>query len=996
MVQQYKEIIKKYFERHSIVESNIQSFNKFMDEEMQKIVDETNEIIPTIIPSEVKDFKIKLGKIKVEKPNIVEADGSKRNIFPMEARLRNLTYSTPIYLSVSTFIDGVERESFNALVGKMPVMLKSKYCHLHGLEKQSLADVYEDPYDPGGYFILNGNERVLITVEDLASNRLFIEKPKTGPSKYIARIFSEKGSYRIPHTVEQMKNGIIYLSFTRFKRIPITAIIKALGIAVDQNIANFISKEKTYDDIFINLYETNELKTQEDALEFIGKKIGITQSREEKIERASELLDRYLLPHLGVNKEDRMAKAHNLCKFIKRFLMVVREGASLRDKDHYMDKRLKLSGDLLSDLFRVNLRSLVQDMLYNFQRLVKRGKFQSIRIIIRDQLLTSRIKSAMATGSWVGGRKGISQNIDRTNYLATVSHLQRVVSLLSTSQENFDARALHSTHWGRLCLDKNTNVLLADNYTNRTLEMLQNCWHHHKVATFNTKNKTLVSSAISNYHTSNPKLLGKKTYKLTTESGREVIATEDHPFYTQNGWRDASNLELNSKVAVYPSLDTVQVSDLPNNNLGITIVAEEDIINNSPKRFKHYIKELERNELLPFTANNYKTEIIARLLGHIFSDGHCGKYNLEFYCGSNEDALRISEDIKLLGFKPSKISKKQSKINFEGRTTNYTTYILTKGGALRSLLVCAGAPVGRKTDTNISVPKWILNSSQSVKREFLATLLGGDGPKPRAVIRKDRKSGSKIQIDSIILHKENTKKDNIKKFAEDLKTLFKEFDVKISKITIKEDYERKDRKVMLKCSIVFGKSQNNIKNILTKIGYRYCLQKEKEAMFIGEWLRIRDNSIKQRMDLKNEVKKLHADGIKPRKISSLLNLNYRVVQGWLFESQKYEKTRLSQNMLLSYEKWLEKSRIKNSIAVWEKITNKSEQDINDVRDFTTIENTHSFIANGFITHNCPVETPEGTPIGLRKNMAITTKITQESVPDNKIKKILESCGLENG
>ena len=105
----------------------------------------------------------------------------------------------------------------------------------------------------------------------------------------------------------------------------------------------------------------------------------------------------------------------------------------------------------MAELFRVNLRALVQDMLYNFQRLVKRGKFQSIKIIIRDQLLTSRIKSAVATGAWVGGRKGISQNIDRTNYIATMSHLQRVVSLLSSSQENFDARALHSTHLGKLC-----------------------------------------------------------------------------------------------------------------------------------------------------------------------------------------------------------------------------------------------------------------------------------------------------------------------------------------------------------------------------------------------------------------------------------------------------------------------------------------------------------------------------------------------------------------
>ena len=136
---------------------------------------------------------------------------------------------------------------------------------------------------------------------------------------------------------------------------------------------------------------------------------------------------------------------------IKKFLGISKEKISLRDKDHYMNKHLRLSGDLLADLFRINLKVLVNDMLYNFQRLVKRGKFHSIKIIIRDKLLTSRIKTAMATGTWVGGRKGISQNIDRTNHLSTLSHLQRIVSLLSSTQENFDARALHPTHFGRLC-----------------------------------------------------------------------------------------------------------------------------------------------------------------------------------------------------------------------------------------------------------------------------------------------------------------------------------------------------------------------------------------------------------------------------------------------------------------------------------------------------------------------------------------------------------------
>jgi DNA-directed RNA polymerase beta subunit len=137
------------------------------------------------------------------------------------------------------------------------------------------------------------------------------------------------------------------------------------------------------------------------------------------------------------------------------------------DKDHYMNKRIKMSGDLLADLFRMNLKVLIGDLLYNFQRIVKRGKFPSIKVIIRDKLLTSRIYSAMATGNWVGGRKGISQRIQRVNYLNTISHLQKVSSPLSNTQENFAARELHATHLGRLCpseTPEGTNIGLKKNF----------------------------------------------------------------------------------------------------------------------------------------------------------------------------------------------------------------------------------------------------------------------------------------------------------------------------------------------------------------------------------------------------------------------------------------------------------------------------------------------------------------------------------------------------
>ncbi len=451
MVKHYKQLVAKYFQDNSFIDSNIKSFDHFVTKEMQKIVNEVGEIIPTIIPQEVQDFKIKFNKVYIEKPQLIEADGSKRNVFPIEARLRQLTYAAPIYLEVSVFINGVQRETFTTQIGKLPIMLKSKYCHLHGLKREELLENGEDPDDEGGYFIVNGNERVLIMVEDLAPNKLFIGKGKSGPARFTGRIFSEGGSYRIPHLIEQMKDGILYLSFTKYQKIPIIAIIKALGLVNDKEIMDYVSKDKQYDDIYINLYECIDLKTQNDALEFISRRVAGMQTKEQRMEKAKLDLDKYLLPNVGTGKEQRMEKAINLCKIMKRFLMVSVDGLRAEDKDHYSNKRLKLSGDLLGELFRVNLRLLVNDILYNFQRLVKRGKFHSMKIIIRDKLLTGRIKTAMATGTWVGGREGVSQNIDRTNFLATSSHLQRVISLLSTAQENFDARALHGTHWQKLC-----------------------------------------------------------------------------------------------------------------------------------------------------------------------------------------------------------------------------------------------------------------------------------------------------------------------------------------------------------------------------------------------------------------------------------------------------------------------------------------------------------------------------------------------------------------
>lgn len=466
MYKYSKILVQKYFEEQSFVKPSIKSFNNLIEKELSKIIEENKEIVPTIIPHNIDNFKIIFDKIRVEYPEITEADGSKRKIFPIEARLRKITYSAPIFIEVSAHVNEVQRESFETQIGSLPIMLKSKNCHLNKMSREELIQCGEDPDDPGGYFIINGTEKVLIHIEDLAANRFLVEKNSVGPSAYVGKLFSERGSFKIPHTIEKMKDGIFYLTFTRVKRIPLIVVIKALGLLKDEEITKVVNPDKQYDEVLINLLEFVAIKTEEEAIDYIARKIGITQAKEIRVQRMQEILDKYLLPHLGIEPQERLYKAYNLCKIIKKYIRVSNGELSVDDKDHYMNKKLKLSGDLLSDLIRVNMKVLISDLLYNFQRIVKRGKFPSIKVIIREKLLTQRIYSSMATGSWVGGRKGISQRIQRLNFLETLSHLQRVVSPLSASQENFQARELHPTHLGRLCpieTPEGTNIGLRKN-----------------------------------------------------------------------------------------------------------------------------------------------------------------------------------------------------------------------------------------------------------------------------------------------------------------------------------------------------------------------------------------------------------------------------------------------------------------------------------------------------------------------------------------------------
>ncbi len=433
-------IVKKYLQEHSLVESNITSFNNFVKKRIQEIVKEINESI------NIEDFEINLGKIEVKRPIVIEADGSSSLITPHEAKLRNLTYSAPVTLEITVKKDD-QIDSEVVEIGRIPIMVRSEVCNTHDMSKKELIESHHDPLDPGGYFIIKGNERVMIMAEDLAENQPFVETNKKG--ELLLKLFSLKGTYRIPVTLSESKEGIFQTSFSKFKEMPTIVILKALGLTKESDIQKYIGQET--DSVIVNLYDFVDLSTREDAMMYISEKANLQGTKKEVLDRIKQRIDSYLLPHIGTKKEDRVKKAITLCKLLKQYLLAKSNSQLRTDKDHYANKRVRLSGDLLSTLFRVNLGILIRDIQYSIQKSTKRRKFFSIRIIAKSTLFSHRVESAIATGSWTGERAGITQNMDKTNYLATISQLQRVSSMLPSDQENFWARTLHPTHYGRFC-----------------------------------------------------------------------------------------------------------------------------------------------------------------------------------------------------------------------------------------------------------------------------------------------------------------------------------------------------------------------------------------------------------------------------------------------------------------------------------------------------------------------------------------------------------------
>jgi len=443
-------LMEAFIRERGLTRHHIDSYNRFITKVIGDIIKEES-VIETSIPG----FKIVIKGFRIGDPQVKEVDGSiNRNITPMECRHRDLTYAAPIYITLVPYENDIPGNPVEVMIGEIPIMIKSVKDPLSRMTPEELIAIGEDPKDPGGYFIIDGSERVIVIQEDLAPNRVIVDYGQEGLNiTHTAKVVSATAGYRVPVILDRHKDGTLHVSFPAVPgKIPFVVLMRALGLERDLDIALAVSPDpEIQKELFPSFIQSSEIATVEDALDYIGSRIAIGQARESRIERAKYILDKYFLPHLGTSPEDRIKKALFLGQMANKLLELVLGRRPPDDKDHYANKRVKLAGEMLAILFRVAFRTFLRDFRYQIERARVKERRLSLTLYVRSDIITERIRHAMATGTWVGGRTGVSQILDRTNWMSMLSHMRRVVSPLSRSQPHFEARDLHGTQWGRLC-----------------------------------------------------------------------------------------------------------------------------------------------------------------------------------------------------------------------------------------------------------------------------------------------------------------------------------------------------------------------------------------------------------------------------------------------------------------------------------------------------------------------------------------------------------------
>ena len=541
-----------YFNRYFVLYGHLyNSMNKFFDEDIRQFLENGDHtFFEKITKNKVIKYKFKYENIGIKEPTL---ENDVEPMFPSDARNRNLTYSARLVARVTQIqeiIDIATDEKIVNIVGQpednipianLPVMVRSKYCNLSLFKGY---DKSECEYDPGGYFIVNGSEKVIICQDRMVENKpLVFLKKDSGNELYTVQVNSK--SYK-PHGITQIisikvkKDGNVTIRVPILNEVNIFVLFRALGVEPDRDIINYICSDENdfelIDKIRTGLAfsktdkENLKILTQAQAIEYLSAKLRVLKKYAEgdKNVKANQkrvhiltLLQNNFLPHI---EGGLINKAYYLGLMINKLLRASLGRVPLDDRDSYLNKRVDLPGDLLMELFRQFYRQML-NVCSNFFKKRSGSDDTPLNIInqIKPNTIEQGIKASLLTGAWPR-RKGVAQMMQRLTYLQTISFLRRVDAPggdASTSKLT-TPRHLHPSSAALLCcVTADSEILMSDGSN----KMIKDITEQDEIMTLDYKNNQLKSSKIHKYFMK----VNQPIVKIHFDNNSIIKCTYDHP-----------------------------------------------------------------------------------------------------------------------------------------------------------------------------------------------------------------------------------------------------------------------------------------------------------------------------------------------------------------------------------------------------------------------------------------------------------------------------------
>lgn len=484
------------------------------------------------------------------------------------------------------------------------------------------------------------------------------------------------------------------------------------------------------------------------------------------------------------------------------------------------------------------------------------------------------------------------------------------------------------------CLSPETKILTEHGYWTK-IEQFSEEYNGTRLKVFNLEEMHNDASEV--WLVSRRNIKNKEfAIRIVTENNRIIEGSNDHPILTPQGYLPMEKLKEDDYVIVYP-FEGVEYESQE----GI-ILDKHDFKDENPQ----LVNFLREKQLLPLYWNNPRLGILARIVGFALGDAHLGtmdgRITLSFY-GKTHNLKELKKDLDKIGISSSLHTRKRS-YHIQTMSGKYSgnsisSELRVSSRAFASLIMKLGMPSGKKTDRPFRVPEWIMNAPLWIKRNFLAGLFGADG----SIL--NFKGFTPLPINLTQSKKEDLKQ-NLIDYLVDISKLLNEFGIK-SLI-----YMVKSRKNITYRLSILG--EESIRNFLGKINYEYALEKKERGLFGYAYLTKKRKTKELRFDSYEQALKVYRStgSLKIAHESVKSHVNRRFVERHLYSNS--EEVRVPEDFI-NFNEFIANYGVKGGF-VKEKIIHieRLKPEYTHFYDLGVIHQSHNFIANGVVVHNCGV------------------------------------------